>query len=72
MGASEEEEARDKDGDEGTATSGEEIDGTEEDAEQDDDISNGDEDIYRDAVRGGGGSEAEKCESGRSDRDKKY
>ena len=53
-------------------TSREEVDGPDKDAEQDNDVSDWDEDIDRDAIRGGGGSEAEKCESGRSDRDKKY
>ena len=67
MGASEEEEARDKDGDEGTTTSGEDIDRPGEDAERDEDISDGEEDVDQDAVRCGGRSEADEWESVGSD-----
>ena len=73
-GASGEEEARDEDnkkyGNEGTTTSGEEINGLDEDAERDDNVSNGDEDVNRDAVQSSGGSEADEWESGGSDGDK--
>ena len=44
--------------------SGEEIDGPDEDAEQDDDVSDGDEDVDRDAVKGSGNSGADEWESG--------
>ena len=63
-GAPEEEEARDKDGkeerNEGTTTSGEDIDRPDKDAERDDNVSDGDKDVDGDAVRGSGGSEADK------------
>ena len=51
-------------------TSGEYIEGPNKDAERDDDVSNGDEDVDREAVRGGGVSEAEKWENGGSNGDK--
>ena len=51
MGASEEEGAwykdEEEDGDEGTMTSGEEIDGPNENVEQDDNVSDGDKDVDR-------------------------
>ena len=58
-GAPEEEEARDEDDeedrDEGMTMSGEKIDGPDKDVEQDNDFFDGDKDVNRDAVRGGGG-----------------
>ena len=42
-------------------TSVEESDGPNNDAERDDNISDGDEGIDQDAVRCGGGSEADEC-----------
>ena len=70
---SEEEEERDKynkeDGDEGTMVSGEDIGGPNEDTDRDDSVSDGDKDDDQYAVRGGGGSESDKWESGGSDGD---
>ena len=72
-GVLEEEEVWDKynkeDVNEEMKTSREEINGTDEDAEQDEYVSYGDEDIVQDAVRGSGGSEAEKWEGGGSNGD---
>ena len=51
-----------------TMTSGEDINRINEDAERDDDVSAGYEDVDRDAIRGGGSSEAEKRYSGGSDK----
>ena len=72
-GALEEEEVRYKDykedGDEGTKTSREEIDILNEDVERDKNVSSGDDDVDRDAVQVGGGSEEDKWESGGSDGD---
>ena len=51
-------------------TSGEEIDGTKEDKERDNDVSDGDKDVNRYAIRDGGGSDADEWESGGSDGDK--
>ena len=74
MGASEGEELQDEeeeeDGDEGTTTSGEEIDRPDKDAERDNDVSDGDEDVDWDTLWGGGGFEADEWESGGSNRDK--
>ena len=70
MGILEEEEAQDKygeeDGDEGTTTSGEDINRPDKDAEQDNDVSDGDKNFDRDAVQGSGSSEADKWDSGKS------
>ena len=69
-GVLEEEEEQYKDdeeeGDEGLTTYVEDIDVHEEDEERDNGISVGDEDVDWDPVRGVGGFEAEKLESGRS------
>ena len=66
-GASEEVKAWDEDyeggSDEGTTTSGEDINRPDEDTERDDNISNGEKYVDRDVVRGGGGSEADKWDS---------
>ena len=73
MGASEEKEVRDKDeekdSDEGTTASGEDINGLDEDVERDEDVSNGDEYVDWDAVWGGGRSEVDKWGSSRCNRD---
>ena len=73
MGASEEEYVRDegeeKDRDEGMVASAEEINGPNEGLERDDDVSDGEEYVDWDAVRGGGGSEVDKRESRRSNGD---
>ena len=73
-GVSEEEEAwyedDNKDGVEMTTASGEDINIPNEDAERDNNVFDGDEDVDRDAVRGGGGSEADEWETGRIDGDK--
>ena len=59
-------EDEEEDGDEGMTTSREDIDRPDDDAEQDGNVSDGDKDIYRDTIRGGGGSEAGEWESGGS------
>ena len=73
MGASEEKEVRDKDeekdSDEGTTASGEDINGLDEDVERDEDVSNGDKYVDWDAVWGGGRSEVDKWGSSRCNRD---
>ena len=64
-GESDEEEARDKDNiDERTTASGEEINGPGKYTDRDDNVSDGDEDIDWDAIRGGSGSETDRLDSG--------
>ena len=54
--------------------SGEDIDGPNKDTKRENNVSDGDEDVDRDSIRGGGGSEAERWESGGSngDEDKEF
>ena len=59
-----------EDGDDGTTTSGEDINGPDKDAEQDDGIFDEEKDVDWDAVWGSGGSEVNKWVSGGSDGDK--
>ena len=72
-GAWDEEEAQDEDNKEdnyeGTTTCGEDINGPDEDVDKDDHVSDRDKDFDWDDVRGGGGSDAEKWESGGRDGD---
>ena len=48
-----------EDGDEGTTTSREEIDGPDEDAEQDNDVYDGDKDVDQDSIWGSGNYKAD-------------
>ena len=72
-GASEEEEAWDEDdkddSDEGITTYREDIYRPDEAAERGNYVSDGDEDVNQDNVQGGGDSEADECQSGRSNGD---
>ena len=56
-----------EDDNKGTTDSGEEIDIPDEDTERDNDVFDGYEDVNRDAVLSGSGSEAENWEIGESD-----